>query len=351
MLKPILRAIILLSITAAVSVAALLGSAQRYLEAPIQIAEDSVIWTIEQGSSLNAVNRQLHKREILSHPRLLSLYARLTDKTAIQAGRYQINSGDTATTLLHKFNRGAVISYQITFPEGWNYQQWLAHLSSVEQFSGIGNLSQAQIMRAANIDKQHPEGWLFPDTYSYISTDTGIDILARAHSRMLEVLELAWKMRSADIPYDSAYQALIMASIVEKETGLAEERPTIAGVFVRRLNKGMRLQTDPTVIYGLGDAYNGNLKRSHLKTHSPYNTYMIKGLPPTPIAMPSAAAIEAALHPLAGTSLYFVARGDGGHYFSDSLEEHQKAVRKYQIYRRAADYQSAPRLKSQSDKK
>ena len=138
-----------------------------------------------------------------------------------------------------------------------------------------------------------------------------------------------------------------MASIVEKETGLAEERPTIAGVFVRRLNKGMRLQTDPTVIYGLGDAYNGNLKRSHLKTHSPYNTYMIKGLPPTPIAMPSAAAIEAALHPLAGTSLYFVARGDGGHYFSDSLEEHQKAVRKYQIYRRAADYQSAPRTKSQ----
>jgi UPF0755 protein len=346
MLKPLLRSITILTITAAIFSALFLGTAQRYLEAPIQLADGPVIWTIEKGSSLTTVNRKLHNRDILSHPRLLSLFARLTGKTAIQAGRYQINSGDTATTLLHKFNRGAVISYQITFPEGWNYKQWLAHLSSVEQFSDIATLSQKQIMLAAGIDKQHPEGWVFPDTYSYISTDTGIDILARAHRRMVEVLDRAWENRSANLPYKSAYQALIMASIVERETGMVEERPAIAGVFVRRLNKGMRLQTDPTVIYGLGDAYKGNLKRSHLKTHSPYNTYMIKGLPPTPIAMPSAAAIEAALHPAAGTSLYFVARGDGGHYFSDNLEEHQKAVRKYQIYRRAADYQSAPKRNS-----
>ena len=165
------------------------------------------------------------------------------------------------------------------------------------------------------------------------------------HKKMIEVLNRAWQNRSTDTPYTSAYQALIMASIVEKETGLAEERAAIAGVFVRRLNKRMRLQTDPTVIYGLGDAYTGNIKRSHLKTPSPYNTYMIKGLPPTPIAMPSAAAIDAALHPLDGTSLYFVARGDGGHYFSDNLEEHQKAVRQYQINQRAVDYQSAPRIK------
>jgi len=346
MLKPLLRNLVLLTMTAAISIALLAGTAQRYLEAPIDLATDLVEWNIAAGSNLNSVNRQLYQNNIVSHPRLLSLYARLTGKTAIQAGQYQINAGDTAKVLLDRFNRGEVIHYQITFPEGWTYKQWLLHLGTVEQFANISELSQAQIMSAAGIGKQHPEGWLFPDTYSYISSDTAIDILARAHLRMVEVLDRAWQNRSADVPYDSAYQALIMASIVERETGMVAERPAIAGVFVRRLNKRMRLQTDPTVIYGLGDAYTGNLKRSHLKTYSPYNTYMIKGLPPTPIAMPSAAAIEAALHPLAGSSLYFVARGDGGHYFSDSLEEHQRAVRKYQIYRRAVDYQSAPKRES-----
>jgi UPF0755 protein len=346
MLKPLLRSLVLMTITAAISIALLLGTAQRYLEAPIELATDSMEWNIAIGSNLNTVNRQLYQNNIVSHPRLISLYARLTGQTSIQAGQYQINNGVTARALLDRFNRGEVIQYQITFPEGWTYKQWLQHFSTVEQFANITEFNQIQIMTAAGIDKAHPEGWLFPDTYSYISSDTAIDILARAHSRMVEVLEQAWKNRSTDTPYDSAYQALIMASIVEKETGMVEERPEIAGVFVRRLNKRMRLQTDPTVIYGLGDAYTGDLKRSHLKTHSPYNTYMIKGLPPTPIAMPSAAAIEAALHPLDGTSLYFVARGDGGHYFSDSLEEHQRAVRKYQIYRRAADYQSAPKRDS-----
>jgi len=346
MLKPLLRTAILLVIAVAICFALLFGTAQRHLEAPIQLTTDSLYVTIEKGSNLNTINRQLYNDNILSHPRLISLYARLTGQSRIQAGQYQINSDDSAKTLVNKFNRGEVVRYQITFPEGWAYRQWLQHLAAVEQFADIGKLSKAQIMRAAGIDKSHPEGWLFPDTYSYISTDTAVDILARAHIKMTEVLQVAWKNRSDDIPYESAYQALIMASIVEKETGLAAERPAIAGVFVRRLQKNMRLQTDPTVIYGLGDAYSGNLKRSHLKTLSPYNTYMIKGLPPTPIAMPSAAAIQAALHPQPGTSLYFVARGDGGHYFSDSLKEHQRAVRKYQIYRRAVDYQSAPRLQS-----
>ena len=346
MLKPLLRTLALLAIIASIAVALLLGTAQRYLEAPVTLSADSMEWTIGKGGNLNTVNRQLFEEGIVNHSRLISLYARLTGQTAIQAGQYQINTGDTPRDLLNRFNRGEVVLYQITFPEGWSYKQWLQHLADVDQFADVDKLSRAQIMTAAGIDKSHPEGWLFPDTYSYISSDTAIDILARAHSRMVEVLDRAWQNRSTDVPYDSAYQALIMASIVEKETGLADERPEIAGVFVRRLNKKMRLQTDPTVIYGLGDVYTGNLKRSHLKTLSPYNTYMIKGLPPTPIAMPSAAAIDAALHPKAGSSLYFVARGDGGHYFSDSLEEHTKAVRKYQIYRRAADYRSAPKAKT-----
>ncbi len=247
--------------------------------------------------------------------------------------------------LLDRFNRGDVVRYQITFPEGWTFRQWLSHLASVEQFAEIAELSGEQVMAAAGINQAHPEGWLFPDTYSYTLSDGAVDILARAHRKMVDVLDQAWTGRDMGLPYRSAYEALIMASIVEKETGLAEERSTIAGVFVRRLNKGMRLQTDPTVIYGLGDAYKGNITRAHLKTLTAYNTYRINGLPPTPIAMPSAAAIDAALHPQPGTSLYFVARGDGGHYFSDSLEQHQKAVRQYQINQRAVNYQSAPQAK------
>ncbi len=344
-LKRLLRISTVLILLAAVCLAVLLGTAQRFLEQPLTLSNNTVQWSIDKGASLSGVNRQLYQENIVSHPRLLTFYGRLSGQTAIQAGLYQISAGDSAKTLLERFNRGEVINFQITFPEGWSYQQWLQHLASVEQFAAISELNQAQIMSAAGIDKSHPEGWLFPDTYSYISSDTAIDILARAHSKMQQVLDRAWRNRSADIPYNSAYEALIMASIIEKETGLVEERPEIAGVFVRRLNKRMRLQTDPTVIYGLGAAYHGDLKRSHLKTHSPYNTYMIKGLPPTPIAMPSAAAIDAALHPLAGSSLYFVARGDGGHYFSETLAEHQKAVRKYQIERRAEDYRSAPKVK------
>jgi UPF0755 protein len=328
-----------------VGLAGLMLSGYKELEKPIALppGQSSMVWQIDRGSSLTEVNRQLHQRELLSHPKLLSLYARMTGDTAIQAGHYQIAEGETALQLLAKFNLGAVISYQITFPEGWSFRQWITQLATVEQFSDVSQLSQEQLMTAANINQAHPEGWLFPDTYSYSHGDTAVDIIARAHRKMRRVLDQAWQGREQGLPYANAYDALIMASIVEKETGLAAERSTIAGVFVRRLNKGMRLQTDPTVIYGLGDAYRGNITRRHLKTMTPYNTYRINGLPPTPIAMPSAAAIEAALHPQAGTSLYFVARGDGGHYFSDNLAEHQKAVRQYQINQRAVDYQSAPK--------
>ncbi|MDC0589518.1 endolytic transglycosylase MltG [Porticoccaceae bacterium] len=344
MLKRLLGSLALLKVILACALGvALVGYYELHKPINLPQAKTSLVWQVNKGSSLTQVNRQLHQREILSHPKLLSLYGRISGKTAIQAGHYQIEPGETALQLLEKFNRGSVISYQITFPEGWNYQQWIAQLATVEQFAEISQLSQIQIMSAANINKVHPEGWLFPDTYSYTHEDTGVDIIARAHRKMLQVLDQAWQGRAQGLPYANAYDALIMASIVEKETGQVSERPTIAGVFVRRLKKSMRLQTDPTVIYGLGDSYRGNITRRHLRTLTPYNTYRINGLPPTPIAMPSAAAIEAALHPKAGTSLYFVARGDGAHYFSDTLEEHQKAVRQYQINQRAVDYQSAPK--------
>jgi len=346
MLKHLKRSIILIAV-AMVAALGLLLTAHNQLNESIDLPADkgSITWVIGKGSSLTRVNRELHEAKILSHPRLLSLYARLVDLTAIQAGQYQIEQGDSALQLLDRFNRGDVVRYQITFPEGWTFRQWLSHLASVEQFAEIAELSGEQVMAAAGINQAHPEGWLFPDTYSYTLSDGAVDILARAHRKMVDVLDQAWTGRDMGLPYRSAYEALIMASIVEKETGLAEERSTIAGVFVRRLNKGMRLQTDPTVIYGLGDAYKGNITRAHLKTLTAYNTYRINGLPPTPIAMPSAAAIDAALHPQPGTSLYFVARGDGGHYFSDSLEQHQNAVRQYQINQRAVNYQSAPQAK------
>ena len=347
MLRRLLGSLVLLTAILACSLGLVLMGYSE-LQEPIELpaGQSSLLWQVDKGSTLTQVNRRLHQREILSHPKLLSLYARVSGRGSIQAGHYQIEQGETALQLLEKFNRGTVISYQITFPEGWNFQQWIAQLASIEQFSQISQLSQAQLMAAAKINKAHPEGWLFPDTYSYTHEDNAVDIVARAHRKMLQVLDQAWQGREQGLPYANAYEALIMASIVEKETGQVSERATIAGVFVRRLNKGMRLQTDPTVIYGLGESYKGNITRKHLKTLTPYNTYRINGLPPTPIAMPSAAAIDAALHPQAGTSLYFVARGDGGHYFSDSLEEHQKAVRQYQINQRAEDYQSAPRAEN-----
>jgi UPF0755 protein len=326
----------------------LLGAAQRYLDTPVSLAsteldaEGRLYWTIAKGSNLHQVSRSLEKQQIITQPRLLTGFARLSGRSAIQAGSYWINPGDSPRSLLNKFNSGDVIRYQITFPEGWSFAQWIAHLASKPQFAAVADLSVAALLAGAEIDLEHPEGWFFPETYSYSGTDSVSDILAQAHKRMQQVLAEEWQGRESNLPYKSAYEALIMASIIEKETGLAEERGAVAGVFVRRLRANMRLQTDPTVIYGMGDRFKGNIRRRDLKQMTAYNTYRIKGLPPTPIAMPSAAAIHAALHPEPGSSLYFVARGDGGHYFSDSLEEHLKAVQQYQVKGRVQNYQSAP---------
>lgn len=324
---------------------------QQHLDAPVDLQQQTLdnkgrfLWVVARGSNLNQINRQLHSQRLLSHPKIMSAYASITGRTEIQAGSYLIEPDDSARSLLRKFNRGDVVREQITFPEGWSFKQWLDHLSAQPQFAAIATMSVEQVLAEAGVEVAHPEGWFFPDTYSYSAADTVADILNQAHKKMKTLLAEAWQNRDPDLPYKSAYEVLIMASIIEKETGLAEEREAIAGVFVRRLNRGMRLQTDPTVIYGMGDSYKGNIRRADLKRPTPYNTYRIKGLPPTPIAMPSAAALDAAVHPLPGSSLYFVARGDGGHYFSDSLEEHLRAVKQYQINNRAKNYQSAPPTK------
>ena len=355
-----LQIALLCALIACVVLAAAVGDAHRQLGLPISLtglataasmAEAAPMptpnparyqWPIKRGSSLSQVVHQLGEAGVIKSPLALKIYAKIVAKTTIQTGSYWLETSDSALTLLDKFNRGEVIVKRLTFPEGWNFSQWRQHLEGVPQFADSRHLSDVQLLQTLGLHISHPEGWFFPDTYSYTGSDSIADLLLRAHRKMLDTLDKAWLLKAKDLPYSSAYEALIMASIVEKETGLATERAAIAGVFVRRLRLGMRLQTDPTVIYGLGNQFSGNLRRSHLKQKTVYNTYVIGGLPPTPIAMPSAAAIDAALHPADGDSLYFVARGDGGHYFSSTLEQHRRAVRKYQIFRRAENYTSTP---------
>jgi len=232
--------------------------------------------------------------------------------------------------------------WQIQFIEGWTFRDMRAALASSERLGQVtADWTDERIMEEMGANGSHPEGRFFPDTYLFTSSETDLDLLRRAFERMEEVLATEWQAKAENLPYDSPYEALIMASIVERETGAVHEREEVAGVFVRRLEKGMRLQTDPTVIYGMGEKYQGRITRKDLRTHTDYNTYRIDGLPPTPIALPGREAIHAALNPAEGDTLYFVARGDGTHKFSKTLAEHQKAVRAFQLNRRS-DYRSSP---------
>jgi UPF0755 protein len=250
--------------------------------------------------------------------------------------------GMTVEGLIDLWKRGEMVQYSVTLVEGWNFHQVRAALAKEEKLDNtLEGLSDSQVMEKLGHAGLFPEGRFFPDTYRFVRGMTDVELLKTAYDRLDEVLAKEWNQRATDLPYSDPYQALIMASLVEKETGVPQERGQIAGVFVRRMAIGMLLQTDPTVIYGLGDRYSGKLTRAHLKEPTPYNTYVIAGLPPTPIAMVGREAIHAALNPVAGNSLYFVARGDGSHVFSDDLDAHNNAVREYQLKRRA-DYRSSP---------
>ena len=316
---------------------------QSYLDTPLDLDERAFILRVPENSSLTSVTRELGIDGYLLYPRLLLFHAKLQKTQSIQVGEYELVGGDSPRILLEKLHGGDVLLYRTSLIEGWSTRQMLDHLRSDARLNDdIGEVAIEDLPSWLNLDIGFAEGWFYPDTYLY-ARDLPISVLLlQAHERMQDILAEEWLQRDFGVPYETPYQALIMASIVEKETGVTEERSQIAGVFVRRLKQGMRLQTDPTVIYGLGEAYSGNLTRAHLRQANPYNTYLIKGLTPTPIANPGRDAIRAALNPDQGSALYFVARGDGSHQFSDTLEAHNAAVRQFQIEQRAVNYQSAP---------
>ncbi len=299
--------------------------------------------TVSDGSSLSFVAADLAKTGLIKWPRLWVLAARVQSLDAqIKKGEYSLAGPQTPAGLLQRLVDGDVITYSVTVPEGLTFTEALGLIHNQDVLRSV--VTGAADPRLLEVIKPftHPEGLFFPDTYVFQRGDTDLKLLRQAHRRMRAELESIWAARDLSLPYDSPYEALIMASIVEKETGVAAERQQIAGVFIRRLRQGMRLQTDPTVIYGLGDEYRGNLKRRHLgDANNMFNTYRHKGLPPTPIALPGRAALQAAVHPDDGQALYFVAKGDGSHQFSSTLEAHEAAVRRYQLTRRK-DYRSAP---------
>jgi UPF0755 protein len=316
-----------------VLVAVLLGQYHDFREAPLNIPEAGVVYEIAAGTSLGQLAYDLQRRGITGHPHYLIWLGREMDLAhRLQAGEYEITPGMTPESLLRKLAGGEVIQHVITLIEGQTFQEMLALIKArddiVHTLNGVG---VDELMARLGHEGENPEGRFLPDTYHFPRGTTDLALLARVYSAMEHHLAEAWAARDEGLPFNSPYEALTLASIVEKETGLPGERPIIAGVFIRRLQKGMRLQTDPTVIYGLGARFDGNLRGIDLRTDTPYNTYTRDGLPPTPIAMPGAASIHAVLHPEKGDSLFFVANGNGGHYFSRTLKEHEHAVQKYQL--------------------
>jgi len=311
-----------------------LGFAERGLALPPQ-AQPRVL-VIERGDGFNAVLDKLRALGITQGSdlewRLLARSLGVAGK--LQVGEYDVTPGLSPEALLRRLAAGEVIQRKFTIVEGWNFRDLRAALAASEQLKpSSAGLDDAAVMRKLGRGGVFPEGRFLPETYVFTRGTDDLAILDRAAKAMDVALQEAWDGRQADLPFANADELLTLASIVEKETGLASERPQIAGVFVRRLRLGMRLETDPTVIYGMGTAYAGNIRKKDLQADNPYNTYQRSGLPPTPIALPGKAALQAAAHPAAGDSLFFVARGNGAHHFSATYAEHSAAVRRYQLRR------------------
>ncbi len=289
-------------------------------------------FSIEKGDSLRMAGERLYQAGIVRHPWAFVLIGRLQGRAGeIKAGNYVLERAATPLALLNKITQGDIILGKLAFIEGWRFQDIRR---SVAAHTGLRHdtltLSDAELLQAIGVEETHLEGLLFPDTYFFDQGSSELALYQRAYHAMQQHLAAEWEKRAAGLPYRTPYEALIMASIIEKETGAAEERRLIASVFLNRLRLGMRLQTDPTVIYGLGERFDGNLRRVDLLSDTPYNTYTRAGLPPTPIASPGLASIQAALNPETSKALYFVAKGNGRHVFSETLDAHNRAVNRYQ---------------------
>jgi len=340
------RKLLLLLETGVVLAGLLMGASawkiHSALVQPLNIAQEQLL-DVPKGTTPTRTFYRLEANGVIKDAFWLRVYWRFNlAKQPLHSGEYRMKPGMTVESLIDLWKRGEMVQYSLTLVEGWNFRQVRAALAKEEKLDhSLDGLSDSQVMDKLGHTGIFPEGRFFPDTYRYVRGMSDIELLKTAYDRLDEVLAREWEQRAADAPYTEPYQALIMASLVEKETGVPQERGQIAGVFVRRMAMGMLLQTDPTVIYGLGDRYSGKLTRAHLKEATPYNTYMNAGLPPTPISMVGREAIHAALNPVEGNSLYFVARGDGTHVFSDDLDAHNNAVKEFQLKRRA-DYRSSP---------
>jgi UPF0755 protein len=324
-LKTVLALVVLVVLAAA-------GYGAWYAFSPLPVSKLPLEVEIPRGTGFRAAVDQLERAGVAIHRREFELLARALGKDRdIKAGSYEIAAPLTPLELLAKLTRGDVTQAELRLIEGWTFAQFRDALNESEDLRhDSAALEAAQILAQLEAPESHPEGLFFPDTYLFAKGSSDMAVLRRAYRAMQRHLKTEWEARTPSVPYRSAYEALIMASIIEKETGLAAERDTIGGVLVNRLRIGMRLQADPTVIYGLGDAFDGNLKKKHLLQDGPYNTYTRAGLPPTPIALPGLASLKSALRPAKTEALYYVSRGDGSSHFSRNINEHNRAVSKYQ---------------------